>query len=50
MTGEPYPKMDMISFGPTIRGAHSPDERCHIASVQKFWDYLLYSLANVPVK
>jgi len=50
LLGEPYPEMDMISFGPTIRGAHSPDERCHIESVQKFWDYLLYSLANVPVK
>jgi len=50
LLGEPYPQMDMISFGPTIRGAHSPDERCHIPSVQKFWDYLLYSLANVPVK
>jgi dipeptidase D len=31
----------MISFGPTIRGAHSPDERLHIGSVQKFWDFLL---------
>lgn len=50
LLGEPYPEMDMISFGPTIRGAHSPDERCHIPSVQKFWDYLLYSLKNVPEK
>lgn len=50
LLGKPYPNMDMISFGPTIRGAHSPDERCHIPSVQKFWDYLLYSLANIPMK
>lgn len=50
LLGEPYPNMDMISFGPTIRGAHSPDERCHIPSVQKFWDYLLYSLGNIPLK
>lgn len=50
LLGEPYPEMEMISFGPTIRGAHSPDERCHIPSVQKFWDYLLYSLANVAKK
>lgn len=50
LLGEPYPAMDMISFGPTIRGAHSPDERCHIPSVQKFWDYLLDSLYNIPAK
>ncbi len=50
LLGEPNPEMDMISFGPTIRGAHSPDERCHIQSVQKFWDFLLYTLENVPVK
>ena len=36
-----FPKLDMVSFGPTIRGAHSPDERLEIASVQKFWDLLL---------
>ena len=50
LLGEPYPEMDMISFGPTIRGAHSPDERCDIPSVQKFWDYLLYTLKNIPEK
>lgn len=50
LLGKPYPNMDMISFGPTIRGAHSPNERCHIPSVQKFWDYLLYSLKNIPKK
>jgi dipeptidase D len=50
LLAEPYPDIDMISFGPTIRGAHSPDERCHIPSVQKFWDYLLYTLKNIPEK
>jgi len=41
LIGEKYPGMDMISIGPTIKGAHSPDERLHIKSVQKFWDLLL---------
>lgn len=45
-----YPDMDMISFGPTIRGAHSPDERASIASSQKFWKFLVEILANIPVK
>jgi len=45
-----YPKMDMISFGPTIEGAHSPDERLNIASTQKFWGFLLEILKNIPVK
>jgi len=48
--GTHYPKMDMISFGPTIRFPHSPDEKVEIASVQKFWDYLLATLENIPVK
>jgi len=43
-----YPKMDMISFGPTIRYPHSPDEKVNIATVQKFWDFLLASLLNIP--
>jgi dipeptidase D len=47
---EKYPDMDMISFGPTIEGAHSPDERVNIVSVGKFWDLLLDTLKNVPVK
>ncbi len=38
--GEHYPAMEMISFGPTIHGAHSPDEKVCISSVQKFWNYL----------
>jgi dipeptidase D len=42
--------MDMISFGPTIEGAHSPDERANIKSTQKFWDYLLEILKNIPKK
>lgn len=37
---EKYPHLDMVSFGPTLRGVHSPDERLEIASVQKFWDLL----------
>jgi dipeptidase D len=39
--------MDMISFGPTLEGVHSPDEKMHIDTVQKFWDYLLAVLKNV---
>jgi dipeptidase D len=48
--GTHYPKMDMISFGPTIRDPHSPDEKVNIATVQKFWDYLLATLENIPQK
>ena len=48
--GTNYPEMDMISFGPTIKGAHSPDERASIKSSQKFWKYLLEILENIPVK
>lgn len=46
--GEKYPGMDMISYGPTIKGAHSPDERLHIETVTKFWDLTLEILANIP--
>ena len=46
--GANYPKMDMISFGPTIRFAHSPDECVEIKAVAKFWDYLLHTLKNAP--
>jgi dipeptidase D len=45
---EKYPSLDMISFGPTIKGAHSPDERIEIASVQKFWDFLIQIIENIP--
>lgn len=48
--GRNYPNLDMISFGPNIYGAHSPDERVEIKSVQKFWDYLLTVLKNIPEK
>jgi len=48
--GTNYPEMDMISFGPTIQGAHSPDERANIKSSQKFWKFLLEILENIPVK
>jgi dipeptidase D len=48
--GQNYPKIDMISFGPTIRGAHSPDERAQISSTQKFWKLLLEILKNIPKK
>ena len=40
----------MISFGPTILGAHSPDERASIPSVQKFWELLQDVLAHIPEK
>ena len=48
--GTNYPNMDMISFGPTIHGAHSPDERASIQSAQKFWKFVLEILKNIPVK
>ena len=45
---EKYPDLDMISFGPTIKGAHSPDERLSIKTTQKFWDLLLEVLKRIP--
>jgi len=48
LIGDTYPKMDMISFGPTIKGAHSPDERLDIETVRKFWDLTLHVLKNIP--
>lgn len=48
--GSHYPEMDMISFGPTIRGAHSPDERASISSTQKFWKLTQEVLKQIPVK
>ena len=48
--GVNYPDMDMISFGPTIHGAHSPDERASIKSSQKFWKFVLEILENIPLK
>ena len=48
--GDKYPNWDMISFGPTIRNPHSPDEMVNIETVGKFWDYLAETLKNVPKK
>ncbi|WEK69670.1 MAG: aminoacyl-histidine dipeptidase [Candidatus Chryseobacterium colombiense] len=48
--GANYPEMEMVSFGPTIRGAHSPDERANIPSAQKFWMFTKDILANIPLK
>jgi dipeptidase D len=47
---EKYPAMDMISFGPTLFGVHSPDEKMEIASIPNFWDLLTNILKNVPQK
>lgn len=44
------PTVDMISFGPNIRAAHSPDEKCQISSVQKYWSYLMDTLKLIPSK
>jgi dipeptidase D len=48
--GGAYPEWDMISFGPTIRYPHSPDEKVNIATVQKFYDFLVETLKHIPVK
>lgn len=45
---ERYPDMDMISFGPTIMGAHSPDEKVQVSTVDKFWNLLSAVLKNIP--
>ncbi len=45
---EKYPDMDMISFGPTLRNVHSPDEKIHVGTVDKFWNHLLDVLKNIP--
>ena len=45
---EKYPNLDMISCGPTITGAHSPDEQVNIPSVEKWWNFLLEVIKNVP--
>ncbi|WP_405607261.1 aminoacyl-histidine dipeptidase [Polaribacter sp. Asnod1-A03] len=50
LLGQNYPQVDMVSFGPTIRGAHSPDERAGIKSTQKFWRFLVEILKNTPKK
>jgi dipeptidase D len=48
LIGHAYPSMDMISFGPTIKGAHSPDERLEISSVTKFWELTIEVLKRIP--
>jgi dipeptidase D len=48
--GAIYPNWDMISFGPTIRFPHSPDEKVNIKTVQKFWDFLVATLKHAPEK
>jgi len=50
LLGDAYPNWDMISFGPTIKGAHSPDERVHIESVSRFWTYLCEMLKTLSAK
>ena len=50
LIGEKYPAMDMISYGPDLRGVHSPDERINIKSVAKFWDWTVEILKSVPKK
>jgi len=50
LIGGVFPNLDMISFGPTIRFPHSPDEQCNIATVEKFRNYLVETLKNIPVK
>ncbi len=50
LLGANYPHWDMISFGPTIRFPHSPDEKVKIDTVQKFWDFTVETLKNIPSK
>ena len=45
--GEKYPRMDMVSFGPTMSGVHSPDEKLEIATVPRFYDFVLGILRTV---
>lgn len=47
---EKYPYLDMISFGPTIKGAHTPEEKIEISSVSRFWLFMLELLSNAPVR
>lgn len=48
--GNKFPKLDMISCGPTIKGAHSPSEKVNIDSVVRFWELLKHTLGNIPAK
>jgi dipeptidase D len=44
---EKYPQLEMVSFGPTLRGVHSPDERIEIETVDRFWKWLLRTLETI---
>lgn len=48
LIGDKYPEMDMVSYGPTIRGAHSPDEKIEIKAVERFWEMSLEILSRIP--
>lgn len=48
--GAVYPGMDMISFGPTLKFPHSPDEKVNIPSVERYWNYMVAVLENIPVR
>ena len=48
--GGVYPHMDLVRLGPTLRSPHTPNERCHIPSVAKFWTFLKALLKEIPVK
>lgn len=48
--GAKYPKMDMVSFGPTLRSPHTPNERCNIPSVERYWQFVLETLKETPKK
>ncbi len=48
--GAKYPQMDMVSFGPTMRSPHTPNERCFIPSVEKYWQFVVATLARTPKK
>ena len=50
LIGAMYPQMDMVSFGPTLRSPHTPDERCHIPSVDKYYRFVVATLENTPEK
>jgi dipeptidase D len=50
LLGGVYPNLDMISFGPTIRFPHSPDEKVNIETVKKFWDFLVFILEEIPAR
>jgi dipeptidase D len=49
LIGDKYPDMDMVSYGPTIRGAHSPDEKIEIKAVERFWEMTLEILKRIPI-